>query len=124
MLSLVRDAGSHEVEVSSGVHHGGQQAVSKARSPSRFSKEAPAGDAEQETLSLQTLAAAADSGVLLHCILTATSSIGRHQLVFNRGYLSAIPAYAASGGVCYYHAMHKRVVCVPVCKGTWHHLKL
>lgn len=62
-LSLMHNAGSHDVEVSSGVH--GRQAATTACLPSRFSKEAPAGNDEQEALSLQTLAAAADSGVFL-----------------------------------------------------------
>ena len=77
MLSLVHNAGSHNQEVSSGLH--GHQAATKARSPSRFSKEAPAGNTEQEALSLQTLAAAADSGVFLLWHFTATSSVCCHQ---------------------------------------------
>lgn len=51
-------AGSHEVEVSSGVH----SRKGTARSPSRLSRKAAASNADEESSSLQTLAAAADSG--------------------------------------------------------------
>ena len=68
--------------MSSGVHQGGHQAVNEDRSTSRFSKETPAGKAEQETLSLQTLAAAADSGVfLLPAVSAPDTSLLPHQSV-------------------------------------------
>jgi len=53
-------AGSYEVEVSSGVH----SRKRSARSPSRLSREAATSNADEESSSLQTLAAAADSGEL------------------------------------------------------------
>lgn len=59
------------MEVSSGVH----QAVPNARLPSRFSTEAHAGNTEQQTSSLQTLAAAADSGELYTREVTASVTI-------------------------------------------------
>ena len=52
--------GSHEVEVSSGVH----SRKRSARSPSRLSRKAATSNADEESSSLQTLAAAADSGEL------------------------------------------------------------
>ena len=51
-------AGSHEVEVSSCVHSNRAQ----VRSPSRLGRKAATSNAEEEASSLQTLAAAADSG--------------------------------------------------------------
>jgi hypothetical protein len=53
-------AGSHEVEVSSGVH----SRKRRVRSPSRLSRTAATSNTDEESSSLQTLAAAADSGEL------------------------------------------------------------
>lgn len=59
-MGLFYAAGSYEVEVSSGVH----SRKRSARSPSRLSREAATSNADEESSSLQTLAAAADSGEL------------------------------------------------------------
>lgn len=58
MTSSSATAGSHEVEVSSGVH----SRKRSVRSPSRLSRKAAPSNADEESSSLQTLAAAADSG--------------------------------------------------------------
>ena len=60
IMVLIDDAGNHDNEVSSGVH-------SKSTQPhaaSRLSRQKADAEAGQETSSLQTLAAAADSGKL------------------------------------------------------------
>jgi len=59
-MGLFYAAGSHDVEVSSGVH----SRKRSARSPSRLSRKAATSNADEESSSLQTLAAAADSGKL------------------------------------------------------------
>ncbi len=83
-------AGSHEVEVSSGVN----SRKRSARSLSRLSRKAATSNADEESSSLQTLAAAADSGELnprptvslavdLWCLL---------QALLHCGFLWAAPA--------------------------------
>lgn len=57
-MGLCYVAGSHEVEVSSDVNS--RKRI--ARSPSRLSRKAATSNADGESSSLQTLAAAADSG--------------------------------------------------------------
>lgn len=59
-MGLFYVTGSHEVEVSSGVH----SRKRSVRSPSRLSRKAAPSNADEESSSLQTLAAAADSGEL------------------------------------------------------------
>ena len=59
-MRVLYAAGSHEVEVSSGVHSRRR----RVRSPSRLSRKAATSNADEESSSLQTLAAAADSGEL------------------------------------------------------------
>ena len=59
-MGLSYVAGSHEVEVSSGVHSRKRSACS----PSRLSRKAATSNADEKSSSLQTLAAAADRGEL------------------------------------------------------------
>lgn len=65
-------AGSHEVEVSSCVHSNRAQ----VRSPSRLGKKAAINNAE-EASSLQTLAAAADSGKVKPHVAAAVATMTR-----------------------------------------------
>ncbi len=65
-MGVLYSSGSHEVEVSSGVH----SRKRSARSPSRLSRKAATSNADEESSSLQTLAAAADSGELNPYCLT------------------------------------------------------
>lgn len=66
-------AGSHEVEVSSCVHSNRAQ----VRSPSRLGKKAAIDNTEEEASSLQTLAAAADSGKVKPHVAAAVATMTR-----------------------------------------------
>ena len=65
-MTFVGNAGQHEGEVSSGV----QSKKAAGRSPSRLSRQTGGAAPEQETSSLQALAAAADSGEIALEIIT------------------------------------------------------
>lgn len=111
MVPGMCNAGSHDMEVSSGVH----QAVPNACLPSRFSKEAPAGNTERETSSLQTLAAAADSGAFdtrnTHCRLIHLSP---SVILGFMPVLQVMRQWVSNA---------QKVVCRHVCKADWHHLQ-